>query len=798
MLVKDPGFTAVAVLTLALGIGANTVIFSVVNTVLLCPLPYADPSRLVMVWGTIPQRETRRQNVSYPDYQDWREQNRVFEGMALLQGDDGAFSTPGGAIQLRGMAASSSFFPLLGVKPLLGRTWTADEDRAGSARVMVLAHGFWQREFGSDPQVLGREVRVDADVYTIIGVLPPTFHPYLGGGREWSESVNGEYWTSLAGAADNFHQRGMHVFLSVARLKPGVTVQQAQTEMDAIAARLAKEHTQSQGRGVNVAPLHGEIVKDVRATLAILLGSVGLILLILCANMANFLLVRASTREKEMGIRAALGASVARLIRQTLTESLVLTGLGGAVGLLSAGWVVVALRPFLSAYVPRGEELSLDGTVLGFTLVVSLAAGVLFGGAPAWSLLRSDPQGAIRKGAGRASAAGHRAYQDVLVVTEIALTLVLLTMAGLLGRSFVALVKTDLGMKPEHVLTFSVNLPYEEAQRREAFWRDALARMETLPGMESIGATSCLPFQGDMNGNFEPLDGGMDVPAHLRTARFQSVSAGYFRALGLSLVNGRFLDALDEGAATGRMVINETMARRFWPGDDPIGKHLRLRFSVGGAEPSSYEIVGIVHDTKQNSVEAQVAPEMLIPFTQMTFWQMVFTARTTAGPESLIGAIRTIVADLDPAVPVYDVRTMKGRIADTFAQRLASVVMLGVFSALALLLAALGVYGVIAHGVSARRQEIGIRVALGARRLDVMGLVFRHGLTLAGIGGGVGLLGAVAASRVLRSLLYQTQPTDPLTFAIGPLVVITVALLASWLPARRATQVDPMTVLKCE
>jgi len=353
-------------------------------------------------------------------------------------------------------------------------------------------------------------------------------------------------------------------------------------------------------------------------------------------------------------------------------------------------------------------------------------------------------------------------------------------------------------MRPERVLTFSVDLPYEEAQRRVSFWRDALTRMEVLPGVKSIGATSCLPFKGNMNVGFEMLDGGTDLPAHLREARLQSVSSGYFQTMGMTLVKGRFLDSQDERTTEGKMIVNETMAKRFWPDSDPIGKHLRLRLHIGGKETTPCEIVGIVRDTKQNSVEAEVSPEMLVPFTQLTFWGMTFTARTTVEPKSLLGAIRKTISNLDLAVPVFDVRTMEARIADTFAQRLASVLLLGAFSLLALLLAALGVYGVLAYAVSARRQEIGIRIALGAQSADVMGLVFKRGLALAGIGGAAGLLGAVAASRVLRSMLYQTQPTDPVTFVIGPLVLITAALLACWLPARRAAKVDPMAALRCE
>lgn len=795
---KTPGFTAVAVLSLALGIGANTAIFSVVNTVLLRPLPFADPARLVMVWGTVPQQGIRRDTISYPDYQDWREQNRVFEDIALLRGDGGALSAPAGPMRVRAMAASSSFFPLLGVKPFLGRIWTADEDRAGNGRVMVLTHGFWQRDFWSDPQVLGKQVRVDANVYTIIGVLPRTFRPYLGCGHEWSETLKGEYWTSLAGSANIFPQRGMRAFHALGRLRPGVTPTQAQSQMDTIAARSAAEYSGNQGRGVNVAPLRAEIVKDERAFLTVLLGSVVLILLIVCANLANLLLARANAREKEMGIRAALGASAGRLIRQTFTESLALAGLGGAMGWLLACWAMGVLRPFLGAYIPRSEELALDGTVLGYTLAVSLAAGGLLGLAPMWLLLRRNLLASLQKGAGRATGMGHRAYQDVLVVAEIALTLVLLTGAGLLGRSFVSLVRTDLGMKPEQVLTFSVDLPYVEAQRRASFWRDALTRIEVLPGVKSVGATSCLPFKGDMDVGFELLDDGADLPAHMRSARLQSVSAGYFSAMGMRLVKGRLLDSRDEGTTEGRMIINETMAKRFWPDRDPIGKRLRLGLRISPKETAPCEIVGIVGDTKQSRVEADVSPEMLVPYTQLTFWEMAFTARTTVEPEGLLGAIRKTIADLDPAVPVFDVRTMEARIADTFAPRLASILLLGAFSLLALLLSALGIYGVMAYAVGIRRHEIGIRMALGAQSSDVMGLVFKRGMTLAGIGGAVGGLGAVAAGRLLRSMLYQTQPTDPVTFVIGPLLLITVALLACWLPARRAAKLDPIVALRSE
>jgi putative ABC transport system permease protein len=795
MLVRSPGFTAVAVISLALGIGANTAIFSVVNAVLLRPLPFRDPDRLVKLWESEPKEGLQRSNVSYPNCQDWREQNHVFEDIALVGYHRGALASPAGALHLDGAAVSSNLFSLLGIKPVLGRAFVSKEDIAGSERIMILTYSLWQRHFSGDEGIVGKQVKLDADLYTVVGVMPSTFQS-IGGPLE-----NAEFLTSLAPLSNYFHQRGACVFQAVGRLKPHVTLVQAQSEMTPIATRLAKEYPANRGREVTVVSLQADIVRDVRTALWVLLGAVGFILLIVCANLANLLLARASGREGEMAIRAALGAGATRLIRQTLSESLLLALLGGALGLVLALWGVELLRPSIAAYIPRAEDLHADWTVLGFTLVISMAAGLLFGCAPTTVVLGRSTFATLQKGAGRSRGARHRTLQDVLVTAEIAITLVLLIGAGLLGRSFVSVMRTDLGLEPKNVLTFTAWLPtqrYRTIHDRQSFWRKVIGKTETLPGVTSVGATGCLPFRDSMSVGFEMLDSRPALPDEVMTARLQMVSTKYFQTIGASLVKGRFFDAQDMDRPDGKIIINETMAKRFWRDEDPIGRHLRLQCGFGENEPASYEIVGIIRDAKQEHIEAEVMPEVSVPFTQLTFWNTTFVVKAAADPMSLIGAVRKTVTDLDPDVPVSDMRTMDAWIAAALARRRFSLLMFGTFSLLALFLAGIGVYGVMAYAVSVRYQEIGIRMALGAQKRDVLGLILKRGLLLAIIGGAAGMMGAAAVTRVLGSMLYQVPPTDPLTFGAGALILLIVALSACYLPARRAAKTDPMVALRYE
>ena len=793
---KNPGFTAIAVLTLALGIGASTAIFSVVNTVLLQPLAFHDPHRLVMLWEAAPKQGPERGQVSYPNYQDWLEQNQVFESMSVIGYAGGTLAVEAGAISLQGAAVSSSFFPLLGVKPFLGRGLVAGEDQPGSERVVILMHGFWQNQYGGDTGMVGRQIRLDTDLYTVVGVMPSDFQPFDG------PLMKASYLTSLAPLSGVLSQRGCRCLQVIARLKREVSLVKAQTEIGAIHTRSAKQYPENRGQVVTVTGMRTEIVKGVRTALWVLLAVVGFVLLIVCANLANLLLTKASARVKEMGIRAALGATTGRLIRQTLVESILLAGAGGMLGLALAFWGVWILRGTIGGYIPRAEYLRVDGTVLAFTLFVSAAAGLLFGCAPAVLLIKRNILSALQKGVGRSTGTGHRALQDVLVVAEVALTLALLIGAGLLGRSFLSVIQTDLGLQPENMLTFTVNLPgpqYASLQSRQSFWREVIQKTETLPGVKSVGATGSPPFRGGMAVGFEPLDGVLSAPKESRFARFQSVSAGFFQAVGATLLKGRFFDTPDMEGAGGKLIINETMARRFWRDEDPIGRRLKISMSFGDKnEPEFYEIVGVIRDIKQERIEAEVMPEMSVPFSRLSFGNMTFTVKTTIDPKSLVLAVQKVVADLDRGAPVTDVRTMKEWIGDSIAQRRFSAVMLGSFSLLALFLAAIGVYGVMAFAVSARRQEIGIRMALGAQTPHVMGLVFKKGMALVGIGGALGLFGALAAGRVLRSMLYQTQPTDPIAFVVGSVVLIMVALLACWLPARRAAKIDPMIALRWE
>jgi len=796
MLWKNPGFTAVATLTLALGIGANTAMFSVVNTVLLSPLPFAHPDRLVMLWETAPNSGPERGAVSYLNYQDWIQQSRGFDAFALIGYFSGALARETGALRVDGAAVSSSFFRLVGVKPALGRGFLVEEDRVGSEHVIILTHAFWLANYGGDPAIVGKQLKLDGDPFTVVGVLPADFRPIEGPLKQ------ARFLTSLASVSSYFPQRGSRVFEAIGRLKPDVSLAQAQAELALIGAQLAKAHAENQDHSVTVAAMQAQTVRDVRATLWVLLAAVATVLLIVCANLGNLLLIKAISREREMGIRAALGASNIRLIRQTLTESLLMAAMGAALGLALSFWILATLRPHISAFIPRAEDLAIDGAVLGYTALVSILAGLLFGSAPAILILRRNLSSVLQAGSGRTTRTGHRTLQDGLVVAQIGLTLSLLVAAGLLGRSFLSVLRTDLGLQPSNILTFTVTLPdrpYATLQHRQAFWREVIQKTRSLPGIRSVGATSSLPFNGAMAVGFDLLDSRPVSPDEMRSARFQVVSPQYFETLGMTLARGRFFDDHDLDQAAGKMVINETMARRFWGDADPLGKHLKLYMSFGEKmEPSAYEIVGITRDNKQDRIEAAAVPQMAVPFTQLSFWNLTFTAKTTSDPKGLVPAVRRLVASLDREASVSDERALEDWIGDSLAQRRFSLVMLASFSALALFLAAIGVYGVMAFAVNARRREIGIRMALGAQAFDVMALVLRKGLMLVGLGGAIGLIGALAASRWLDSMLYQTPAADPATFGGCLLALVAVGLLACWLPARRAAKVHPLESLRIE
>ncbi len=798
-LVKNPGFALVAILALALGIGANTAIFSVVNAVLLQPMPYAEPDQLVMVWGTDPGEADNSDNrfpVSPANFTDWKAQNTVFEGLAASRDAQYSLTGMGDPEFLVGYRFAADFFQVAGIKPILGRTFTAEEDRPGADRVVVLSHHLWMRLFNGDQQVLGKTLTLSGNLYEIIGVMPPGFrHP--GGVAE--------LWTPLALPADAATNRQARFCRVLGRLKPQVTLQQAQAEMTRLAERIAQEHPGSTTReGVKLASLRDEQVGDVRPALLLLLGAVGFVLLIACANVANLLLARAATRRKEIAVRTALGANRWRLLRQFLTESLVLSFIGGALGLLLAIW---STGPMLRMFpnnienlnLPKVESLPIDWKVLVFTLAACVLTGLIFGIVPALQASKADINLTLKESGGRSATGGSSRLRNTLVIAEIALSLMLLIGAGLLLKSFAQLQRSDFGFNPNQVLTVQVLLPqqkYPQPAKRLQFLQDSLQRIENLPGVESVGATNFLPLTGFWGTSTFTLEGqpppnpGDEPEADNRTA-----TPNYFRSMGIRLIDGREFTEQDREGAPQVLIVNETLARKFWAGDSPVGKRLNL----GDAQqPDWWEIVGVVGDIKSFGLEKETHADIFRPFAQLPFPIMAFTIRTSTDPMSLAPAVRREIWSVDKDQPLFKVLSLEQLAAESVSLRRVSLILLGTFAALALIIASVGIYGVMSYTVTERTQEMGIRLALGARQSDILKLIVGQGSLLTAIGVGLGLIAAFILSRLIANLLYGVSATDAFTLFAAALLSASVALLACYLPARRAMKVDPMTALRNE
>jgi putative ABC transport system permease protein len=796
-MIKRPGFTLVVVLALALGIGANTAIFSVVNTVLLKPFVYKDSDRLAVVWGTSPQKEVGIMPVTPADYTAWNERNTVFEQVAYSRDAQYSLTGAGEPESVRGYRFSANFFDVLGVQPLHGRTFTAEEDRPGANRVVVLSYKLWQRRFGGDTGVIGQSVTLSGNPYTIIGVMPPGFeHPH-----------GTELWTPVAIAPADFSNHTATILRIMARLKPGVTIEQAQTEMSTIAAAVAEQYPDTHtGRGAKVVTLRDVYTGDVKAALLVLLAAVGFVLLIACANVANLLLARAASRQKEVAVRSALGASRARLIRQFLTESLMLSLAGGAAGILLAIWstgILVSLFPtnIENLSIPIVEQIPIDAKVIGFALLISIVTGMVFGLAPALQASKSDLNETLKEG-GRGSMSGRRGrrLRDLLVISEMAIAVVLLVGAGLLIKSFARLQKSDLGMNIDNVLTAQVQLPqykYPDLEKRRIFVGEVTRRVRSLPGVEAAGATNFLPLTGFWGTTFFNIEGRPAfAPGEEPEVDNRLATEDYFKAMGMRMLRGRAFTATDREGSPQVAIINQKFADSFFQGEDPVGKRLNL----GDAnEPSMWEIVGVVGDVKSFGLSEDTHLEIFRPFDQVTFPLIAFAIRTTKDPTSIVAAVRNEVWSVDKDLPFLGKIIPLERLAsDSVTLRRVSMLLVGAFAALALILAALGIYGVMSYSVTQRTHEIGVRMALGAKPADVLRLVVRHGLalTLAGVGVGVG--GALLLTRFMTSMLYGVSATDPLTFAVITVILIGVALGACAVPARRATKVDPMIALRYE
>ncbi|MGH9832731.1 MAG: ABC transporter permease [Blastocatellia bacterium] len=795
-LLKNPGFTAIAIITLSLGIGANTAIFSVANAALLRPLPYQNPDELVMVWETAPKLGFPHNDVAPANFIDWRDQNQVFAHIAAFGAASLSLTGRGEPERIEGERVSASLFPLLGVAPALGRVFTEQEDHAEAQRVIVLSHGLWQRRFGGDPGIVGQSLTLDNRPYTVVGVMPAHFRfP----GREQ------EFWTPMAFAPEEAAGRGDHYLSVVARLKPGVSRQQAQAEMEAIAARLQQQYPRTNtDQGVALVPLREEFAGAIRKPLLILLGVVGFVLLIACANVTNLLLARATSRQKELTIRAALGASRLRLIRQLLTESILLALSGGAVGALLAIWGVDLLETLTPENLAQARGVVVDGRVLAFSAIISLLTGVVFGLAPALQVSRLNLTEALKEGgrSGVGSVGGSR-LRGALVVGEIALSLVLLTGAGLMIKSFYRLTSVDPGFQPDKTLTMRMQLSgekYGNPVKRRAFYDQMLQQVQSLPGVQQAGVITQLPLTTQGLSFSFSLEGQPPMPsANLPQAAFRVISQDYFRAMGIPLLGGRSFTPQDTADAQAVIVINRTMAERFWSGQEALGK----RFKIGSSDSQNpwMVVVGVVGDVRQSSLDQALKPEMYVSHLQDRRFFAIprdLVVRTVSDPLAMAATVRAEIWKLDKDLPLFRVRTMEQILSASVAGQRFNMLLLAVFAALAMLLAAVGIYGLMSYATAQRTREIGVRLALGARASDVLRLVMKQGLILTISGVAVGLAGAFALTRVMTGLLFGVSATDPVTFTLIAALLTLVALVACWIPARRATKVDPMIALRCE
>ncbi len=797
MLAKAPGFTAVAVLTLALGIGANTAIFSVVNTVLLRPLPYPHADRLVFIseWS----QQVPGMSISMADFNDWRATQTVFSSMVAYQPENVTLTGQGVPERLQMRRVTAGLFPTLGVQPILGRPLTAADDKVGAAPVVLLSDGFWARKFGKDPNVIGKQLTLDGESYTIIGVLPSSkFH------ESWRTfDVFSSLWR-LENVFGGPVRRGEHPGIyAYARMKSGVTIQQASAEMAGIQQRLAKQYQDDAGESATVQPLLGAVVQDAGLPLLVLMAAVGFVLLIGCVNVANLLMSRAAERQREIAVRLALGAGRWRLVRQLLTESVLLSLLGGALGLLLAVWATPALARAASGAVPRIEDVGVDRWVLVFTLGISCVTGLFFGLFPALQASRVNVNSILKEGSrGSGTGAGHKRLRDTLVVMELAISVVLVVGAGLTLKSLYRVLRADQGFNPSGVTLANFSVPdakYNTADRRRQFFEQMGDKANAIPGVQVAGIKT--PILGGAQTGFMVEGQPKPLPGHYPSTEISLVTPGALEAMGATLLRGRFFTAADNEKAPLVCIVDEAMAQQYWPGQNPIGKHLGISLAElkPGEMPPWTTVIGVIRTIKNYGADQPVLVETILPYAQNPSGNRgSIIVRSAADPAHLIPALRAAVQSMDPDLPLYNVQRLETLVDANVASRQLSVLLLGGFAALALLLAAVGIYGVMAFAVASRTHEIGIRMALGADARSVMRLVLGHGTRLALAGVAIGLVASFGLTRMMASLLFQVRATDPVTYVGVALLLTAVALAACYIPARRAMKVDPIVALRYE
>jgi len=792
-LIKRPAFTLIAVLTLGIGIGANTAIFSSIYALLLKPLAFPELDRVVAIWDKNPSRGVVHNEVAMANYLDWQAQTQSFEQLALYSWFNASITGLNQPERVQGFAVTANFLDVTGVKPIMGRNFTAEENQPGKDVVVIISYSLWQRHFGADPNILDKTITINNFPCQVVGVMPPHFNfPKAG-----------DVYAPLELSPEVVSNRQTHQYYVIGRLKPGASIESAQAEIDNVTARLEKQYPETNtGLGATVYPLVDDMVRAYDKPIWITMGFVGFVLLIACANIANLMLARASGRQKEIALRAALGASRWRIMRQLLTESVIVALIGGAFGVLLGYWGIDALRwsnPGDAAKFAAGwHQLGINVPALLFTLGLSVFSGLVFGLAPALQVSKPNLNDSLKEGARQVSASSHR-LRSALVVFEIALSLVLLVGAGLSVRSFLSLVKTSPGFNPDSVMTMRLMLPrakYQQQPQRAAFYNDLLQRVKATPGVESAAFVNYLPLGGQNSSDSYLVEGEAEPqPGRENEGRYRVATPDYFQTMRIPIVAGRGFSEQDKAGAPPVVIVNETLARKHWPGQPAVGK--RIRFYGDQARTPWMEIVGVVQDVT-HELNLPVTPEYYLPHAQNSWSGMVLVARTNVDPTSLAAALRQQVWSMDKDLPVYDVKSMNEVWSMAASMYTFSSVTLGFFAAVALLLASLGIYGVMAFAVSQRTQEIGIRIALGASAPDVLKLVVKHGMKLALAGIAIGLVGAWGLTRFMKHILVGVTATDLLTFAVVPACLFVAALVACYLPARRATKVDPLVALRYE